>query len=117
MEARQRALDGHAEKLGIVKANAERLEDAVAGGQNLRVVVSASRTLRHDLAELLADFQASPEPCTLHPAPLHLAGLASRLQWPDLRSPPSPLSPAGSQGQPGQGYFSGTLSRGSDRRC
>ena len=92
MESHQHALDGHTEKLRAVKANAERLEDAVAGGQNLRVVVSASRTLRHDLAELLVGFQASlsartlhPAPCALHPAPcalrpapctLHSAGLA-----------------------------------------
>ena len=92
MESHQRALDGYTEKLRAVKANAERLEDAVAGGQNLRVVVSASRTLRHDLAELLVGFQASlsactlhpapcalhPAPCALHPAPctLHSAGLA-----------------------------------------
>ena len=79
MEAHQRALDGHAEKLRAVKTNAERFEDAVAGGQNLRVVVSASRTLRHDLAELLAAFQVSLFPCTLRTAPSTLPA------WQDAR--------------------------------
>ena len=70
MEAHRRALEGHAEKLLAVKASAERLDDAVAGGQNLRVVVSASRTLRLDLVEMLADFQAFSRPrrCCLFPA-------------------------------------------------
>ena len=109
MEAKRRAMEGHAEKLLAVKASAERLDDAVAGGQNLRVVVSASRTLRLDLVEMLADFQAFSRPhrCCLFPCPASVSGLRCAARSCPLRSLPrrltnlSPsLSRAGTQGRP-----------------
>jgi hypothetical protein len=87
------ALEGHAEKLLAVKASAERLDDAVAGGQNLRVVVSASRTLRLDLVEMLADFQACSRPrrCLLFACPDSVPLLCAARSCP-LRSLPMRLA-------------------------
>lgn len=51
------ALSQHGENLEQARLKAEQLDDALAGGQNLRKVVAASRILRQDLADMHAQFK------------------------------------------------------------
>jgi hypothetical protein len=85
MDALQQALREHEKRLEELRIKAEHLDDALAGGHNLRKVVGAARTVRQDLADIHANFQArftcSPRYTPIHvPFPVPLCpGLSSRL--------------------------------------
>lgn len=67
MEALQQSLREHETRLEELRVKAEHLDDALAGGQNLRKVVGAARTIRQDLADVHANFQAPSPLCTFQP--------------------------------------------------
>ena len=51
------ALSQHGENLEKARLKAEQLDDALAGGQNLRKVVAASRILRQHIADMHVQFK------------------------------------------------------------
>jgi hypothetical protein len=59
MDTLQRALLEHSERLEAVRGKAERLDEAIAGGQGLHKVVATSRILRQELAEIHMLFQVA----------------------------------------------------------
>jgi hypothetical protein len=62
MDGLQRSLLEHEERLRVVRGQAEQLDEAIAGGQGLHKVVSATRVLRRELADIYALFQVRLAP-------------------------------------------------------
>ena len=78
----QRALVEHSERLETVRGKAERLDEAIAGGQGLHKVVATSRILRQELAEIYMIFQVVNSPAKMASLLLLLfSALLMRIRW------------------------------------